>query len=620
MRAAEPLRIHGTLLVHRYCEPSPDRGRCADERRSYSCLIPKALQHSANPEFINMYKLVDMHKRSLRTLLLVIGVVCVSHQAYGQQQQRPYRGSVHWAVVLCKFSDSPTPPHDVSYYEQMILQSGTKGLADYIDSVSYGAANLEGSSVHGWFTEPYTLAYEQNLSAATNPNHKTGRRQRLNDCLAAAAADPDHPFTVPTGYRAYVITSPKVDQVGFEDCCSLVPDDVKLPELAHEFGHGINLQHSFSNDPDYHNACWSQTGEYDNQWDLMSAANVFVDPTHDWGGGPPFPNAYHLDEMGWLPQSRVFTLGLNGILSGTVTLAALTHPSASGNLLVRIPFDSNDPFHYYTIEYRTVDSWDSGIPANTILINEVKLNPNDNLYQTFLQRAAGTSNTCKVCTPAITPPCTNGNGAPSQSVNANGVTITVQSTTATQVTVNIATSFALPCVQGYVWREATAIDRACVTPTARQQARNDNAAAELRNVRGSDACVAGYVWRQSDPNDHVCVTESTRTQVQSDTSQSYDHIDQNQATYGPLTCKIGYVWRNIDDQDYVCVSYATQAQVQSDNAATASRHTSRSDTCLAGYVWREAFPTDHVCVIPATHAQTQIDNAQGSSHVAKPNA
>lgn len=555
-----------------------------------------------------------MHRHPLHALLVFVFTATILMPATGSAQltQRPYRGSLPWAVLLCKFSDSPTPPHDPSYYEQMTIDTGTKGLADYVSSVSYGAVDLGGSTVHGWFTESHTQAYEKAL---------TNRYQRLTDCVAAAAADPSHPYTPPANARIYVVTSPGVDLVGFEDKSALDGDDVALPELAHEFGHGIDLEHSFSNDPEYQNACWSQIGEYDNQWDLMSAANIYVDPTHDWGGGPPFLNAYHIDEMGWLPQARIFTLGVNGILTGTVTVAALTHAEASGYLLVRVPFDSNDPFHYYTVEYRTVDSWDNGIPANIVLINEVKLNTNDNLYQTFLIRPVGTLKTCPSnCKTPIAHPCSHGNGAPVQTVNANGVTITVKSTGATQATVDVTTSLAIPCAQGYVWRSATSVDRSCVTPAARTQAANDNAAAGSRHVSGSDTCLQGYVWRQTDPSDHVCVTDATYTQTQNDTANSYNHVDQTKVTYGPLTCKTGYVWRHIDDQDYICVSYATEAQVQADDAAAGSRHVSNSDACIEGYVWRQAWPADHVCVTAATRTQTQTDNTQAANYIEKPNS
>ena len=549
-----------------------------------------------------------MRDRNLKMLLLVVVIAAaVSPAAYGQS--RPYRGSIPWSFVLCKFSDSPAPPHDLRYYKQMTIQTGTKGLADYVHAVSNGAADLGGSSVHGWYTESHTTSYEAGLSS---------RYQRLQDCLTAAA-DKSDPYVPPSSQRVYVITSPAVDLVGFENCCALGDDEVALPELAHEFGHGIDLEHSFSNDANYHNACWSQPGEYDNPWDLMSAANVFVDPTHDWGGGPPFLDAYHQDEMGWIPQSRVLTLGMDGILARTVTLAPLSQQQTSGYLVARVPFDSNDLFHYYTVEYRTADNWDSGIPANIVMINEVKLNTNDNLYQTFLLREAGTKVTCPSCSSAVGPTCTNGAGAPVQSVNANGVKISVQGTPGQQATISISTELAMPCLQGYVWRSASAIDRVCVKPASRSQAQSDNAAAGSRHLPNSDTCIQGYVWREAYPGDHVCVTTATRSQTQTENAQAYDNADPTRGVYGPNTCASPYTWRVADDLDYVCVTTATRAQTQADNAAAGSRHVNGSDTCIAGYVWREAYPGDHVCVTPATRSQAQSDNSQANSRIAKPN-
>ena len=550
-----------------------------------------------------------MRDQNLKTLLFAVVIAtAVSPAAYAQS--RPYRGSIPWSFLLCKFSDSPAPPHDLTYYQQMTIQTGTNGLADYVHSVSNGAADLGGSSVHGWYTESHTQAYEAALKS---------RSQRLQDCLDAAKADRSDPYVPPSNQRVYVITSPGVDLVGFENCCAVGGDDVALPEIAHEFGHGIDLEHSFSNDSNFHDACWSQPGEYDNPWDLMSAANVFVDPTHDWGGGPPFLDAYHQDEMGWIPQSRILTLGLDGILAQTVTLAPLSHQETSGYLVARVPFDAKDLFHYYTVEYRTADSWDSGIPANIVLINEVKLNTKDNLYQTFLLRGAGTKATCPTCSPAVGPSCSYGDGAPVQSVNANGVKISIQGTPGATATIDISTEWAMPCLQGYVWRSSSSTDRVCVKPASRTQAEDDNAKAGSRHLPNSDTCIQGYVWRQATPDDHVCVTAAIRAQTQNENAQAYGNANPVYGVYGPNTCSDPYVWRIADDLDYVCVTPATRAQTLADNAAAGSRHVKGSDTCVSGYVWREAYPSDHVCVTPATRSQAQSDNTQGNSRIVKSN-
>jgi hypothetical protein len=72
------------------------------------------------------------------------------------------------------------------------------------------------------------------------------------------------------------------------------------------------------------------------------------------------------------------------------------------------------------------------------------------------------------------------------------------------------------CKQGFVWREAVIGDKICVTPAARDQARQDNAKARERRQPGAygpDTCVEGYVWREVTPRDHVCVTPKIRQQV-----------------------------------------------------------------------------------------------------------
>jgi hypothetical protein len=508
-------------------------------------------------------------------------------------QARPYRGGIPWSFILCKFSDSPAPPNDANYFRNMTIVSGAKGLDDYVKAISYGKADLSGSVLHGWYTEPHTLAYEQGLA---------NRWQRVQDCLDTAASSPTDPYVPPAGQRVYVITSPGVDLAGWENTGAIGGDDVALPEIAHEFGHGIGLNHSWSNDVTWKDANWAGGGEYDNPWDLMSAANVYVDPTGAFGGGPPFLNAHHLDEMGWIPKPRILTLGVDGILSRTVTLAALTHPEASGYLLARIPFDANNRFHYYTVEYRTPDSWDSGIPASIVMINEVQ--NNNSYYQTTLIRQLGIY-------------AGTGNGPPVQTIALSGVTISVSGTSGNQATIKVSTQFALPCAQGYVWREASPIDRVCVTPTVRTQTAADNAMAGSRHLPNSTTCVAGYVWREAYPGDVVCVTPATRAEAKTDNENAYAHVNEGLVTYGPNTCQNGYVWRDADDSDYVCVSYQVRAEALADNAAAGARHISGSDTCIQGYVWREAWPGDHVCVTPATRSQAKADNGQATQRLLK---
>jgi hypothetical protein len=124
------------------------------------------------------------------TRLLATITILVAFAWISDAQARPHRGGIPWSFLLCKFSDSPTPPNDVNYYVNMTITAGKKGLDDYIKSVSYGKANLSGSVVHGWYTEPHTLAYEQGLSS---------RWQRVQDCIDAAAASTTDHYVPPSG-------------------------------------------------------------------------------------------------------------------------------------------------------------------------------------------------------------------------------------------------------------------------------------------------------------------------------------------------------------------------------------------------------------------------------------
>jgi hypothetical protein len=79
------------------------------------------------------------------------------------------------------------------------------------------------------------------------------------------------------------------------------------------------------------------------------------------------------------------------------------------------------------------------------------------------------------------------------------------------------------CKQGFVWRDAVAEDRVCVTPATRDQAKRDNAAAGGRwtpGPYGPETCKDGYVWREVTPKDRVCVTPEVRDRVLDDNSQS----------------------------------------------------------------------------------------------------
>jgi hypothetical protein len=525
--------------------------------------------------------------------------------ASGLVSARPFRGSTPVQVLLCQTSDdTATPPQPVSHYQNMLFNRGTGGLADWWNDMSYGNFNNAGSAVHGWYR----------MSQTTAQMNALGRWERVDACVTAARTATSGAFTLPANTLHYVVTSPSIDLFGWTGGAFL-PFNFDVGAVAHEGGHGIGLDHSFSNDPAYRNASWSAIGEYDDPWDAMSWANSFT-ATTPFGDAPSGLVTPHQDRLGWLPRTRIAVHGANGQASTTYTLAATNHPGAAGALLVRVPYDPGDLYRYYTIEYRQRDLWSRDIPANTVLIHEVKRNLDASSVPTGPQIAW------------LQRDLTRTDKAPTQNLNANGVRIQVLSVNSAtqQATVSVTSEMSQRCLVGFVWREAGPSDRVCVPPPERTDTRNENALAASRRQPGGgpfgpDTCIQGFVWREAYAADHVCVPVASRTRAAASNAAASSRVNPARFAYGPNTCKAGLVWREADAFDWVCVSSAVRSQTRNENALASSRRQPGGgpfgpDTCIQGYVWREAYLNDHVCVLPVSRSSARIDNAAAASRLA----
>jgi len=178
------------------------------------------------------------------------------------------------------------------------------------------------------------------------------------------------------------------------------------------------------------------------------------------------------------------------------------------------------------------------------------------------------------------------------------------------------------CQQGYVWREAVALDHVCVTPDVRTQTARDNSLASSRKTYGPGTCVQGFVWREARAGDQICVKPRVRAQTTDDNAQADARRDPNGGPYGPDTCKQGFVWRDAFANDHVCVTPVVRSQAADDNSQAAQRIDQTAgpplygpDTCRQGLVWREATPEDHVCVTVDVRSQARYDNAQAPYRV-----
>src|SRR5215831_19054496 len=302
-------------------------------------------------------------RRKLRAIAVlmtsVVIAVALVTASLGTALAYPLRTHVPLAILLCRYSDSPAPLHDPQYFADMYVNRGTGGVADYFNDVSYGNIDFAGSVVKGWYVETgktWEQALQQDQMSQAN------RNIAFDDCVSRAANDPTAPFTVPSGYRTIVITNPAIDAWG-RDGAALLQEGNPVVEATHEMGHAMGMFHPFGNT---NAALGGAPGEYDDGWDMMGQGqgkNDFPIATTRFGNATVGMAGPQLDRAGWIPYPRVYTFGQGGEQSTTLTLAALNHPEVGGTILARIPFDPGDLQHYYTVELRTPDGWDAGIPA-----------------------------------------------------------------------------------------------------------------------------------------------------------------------------------------------------------------------------------------------------------------
>jgi hypothetical protein len=84
-------------------------------------------------------------------------------------------------------------------------------------------------------------------------------------------------------------------------------------------------------------------------------------------------------------------------------------------------------------------------------------------------------------------------------------------------------------------------------------------------------CITGYVWRQAYSGDYVCVTAAQRSLAAADNAAAQGRIESGGGACGPYTCQQGYVWRQVVPDDYACVTPAERAQAAADNAQAGDR-------------------------------------------------
>lgn len=335
-------------------------------------------------------------------------------------------GPQPWVSLLCKFSDLSAEPNALTYFQEMYADLHP-GLNHYWREQSYDLVNVSGSQAAGWFTLPQPRAYYVPASGWAN------LYQLAKDCMDVADAAVD--FSEFVGVNLMFNEN--------LDCCAWggarydTRDGVSrvwrttwnppwafqnVTVIAHEMGHGFGLPHS-----------GGAGQEYNDPWDVMGAIWNFCNlATHPvYGCLAQHTIGYHKDRLlGWIPPEEKFLADWN--TTTTLTLEQMALPKTNGYKLAQTVSCSTG--HFYTVEARRQVGYDVKVPGNAVIIHEVYTGFG---FPAQVMDADGNGNT--------------GDAGAMWTVGetfsdpAAGVTITINSATATGFVISIANAPPTPC-------------------------------------------------------------------------------------------------------------------------------------------------------------------------------
>jgi len=270
------------------------------------------------------------------------------------------------SVIKCQFKDNTehnetrSPVNTDAQIADFLINRGTGSLADYYEQVSDGQISLAGSDISGWYTLPLTVAEDRALGG--------DRGRRILDCAAAAQAAG---WTLPPGNQLIVFRNQCIDGGSWSGRVLIDPCS-DLAFTAHEFGHALGRDHSMSDDLTARFG--GGPGEYDDEWDLMSAMHVDRGPGTGWTSQPVGFNAFNRSMLGLIPAGRILTWPAHS--AGQATLTPLYGSPATSTLplMVKIPLAPGDTYEYLTVEYRAPQGLDAPIGPAVVQIHGVNGN------------------------------------------------------------------------------------------------------------------------------------------------------------------------------------------------------------------------------------------------------
>lgn len=262
------------------------------------------------------------------------------------------RKSYKVAVVKClRQEDSSDDLRSDTYIREFFDRDQELSMNDYFMDISMGRIDLENIDIFG----TYSVTLKGNDRAA-----------RINECV-------NNIGSAKNNYDK-VIAHTSSDEYGASgDTLLMLSKGSFIGSTGgHEILHIFGLPHSRGETQKKLSGCsWCAAGVYQNKYDIMSANNIHTFTTASFGkAGPNLMPFFQMNELDTLPSHKYLkSINSDGSQKkSTIKLTSVSRPESPNYI-------AGDFTTYkgvrYTVELRTKEGWDAGIPEQGIIINRI---------------------------------------------------------------------------------------------------------------------------------------------------------------------------------------------------------------------------------------------------------
>lgn len=254
---------------------------------------------------------------------------------------------------------NPKEPFTKEFAEIQFTQlgNGHNLLVDYFKDISRGREGLIPLFVTEWLT-------------IQDSWENVKRKSRLNKAKAGFEEAKSKGYSFAKDQSVVVYHSQPGGSNAIGRFVLAHPHTMSLEFMAHEILHTWGQGHAFSDDSSVKHP-WDNPiywGVYDDPWDIMSAMGAYGDERPQNKSVGPGMCIFSLDQMGWLNEHCTTHIQAGApVEEHTIKSLSIRMNRRQNNL--KIHYGQGE---FYTVEYRTKDEWDTGIPNDTVLIHRVE--------------------------------------------------------------------------------------------------------------------------------------------------------------------------------------------------------------------------------------------------------